>query len=216
MQKQHAFYQLAEGGTYVKTNVSDTLYIDAKDYDLLEFSDDRSKVVLKEKVKAVYWKDAKQEAATSQSLVEGRELAVLLDYGRTGSTIETPRLESTFWSVLKASPIALMNAAFRPFPWEIRSPFMALSGLENILIVLLLVLAIVGVFRGVAVSVSPVFYVAISFALVILILTGLVTPVVGAIVRYKVPALPFLVCALLALADTEWLEREVESYRKRR
>lgn len=216
VQKQHAFYQLAEGGTYVKTNVSDTLYIDAKDYDLLEFSDDRSKVVLKEKVKAVYWKDAKQEAATSQSLVEGRELAVLLDYGRTGSTIETPRLESTFWSVLKASPIALMNAAFRPFPWEIRSPFMALSGLENILIVLLLVLAIVGVFRGVAVSVSPVFYVAISFALVILILTGLVTPVVGAIVRYKVPALPFLVCALLALADTEWLEREVESYRKRR
>ena len=214
VQKQYAFYQLAEGGTYVKTNTSDTLYISAQDYDLLEFSDDRTKVVLKEELEAVYWKDAKQEIASRQALEKGRELGMLLDYGRTGSTIETPQLEATFWSVLTASPTALMNAMFRPFPWEIRSPFMVLSGLENILIVLLLILAIAGVFRGTNLLSSPVFYAAISFAIVILILTGLVTPVLGAIVRYKVPALPFLVCALLALIDTEWLEEKLNSFRK--
>jgi hypothetical protein len=216
VQKQNAFYQLAEGGTYVKTNASDTLYIDATDYDFLEFSEDRAKFVMKEEVKAVYWKDAKQETAPSQSLVEGRELAVLLDYGRTGSTIKTPRLEPTFWSVLKASPIALTNATFRPFPWEIRSLFMALSGLENILIVVLLILAIVGAYGHTPLPSSATWFLALSFALVILILTGLVTPVLGAIVRYKVPALPFLVCALLALIDTEWLERKFELYWKRR
>jgi len=210
VQKQNAFYQLAEGGTYVKTNTSDTLYISAQDYDLLEFSDDRAKVVMKEDVKAVYWKDAKQETAQNQELEQGTELKVLLDYGNTGSTINIPRLEPTALSVLKATPIAFVNATFRPFPWEIRSPFMMLSGIENILIVVLIILAVVGVFREKLLPNPAVWFVAISFALIILILTGLVTPVLGAIVRYKVPALPFLVCALLALVDTDWLENKLQ------
>jgi hypothetical protein len=76
--------------------------------------------------------------------------------------------------------------------------------LEN-LIILGLIVIITFQFQPVALK-NPVFYVSISFALVILILTGLVTPVVGAIVRYKVPALPFLVCALLAVIDTTRIE----------
>lgn len=35
------------------------------------------------------------------------------------------------------------------------------------------------------------------------ILTGLITPVMGAIVRYKVPALPFLMILLIQLIDKE-------------
>ena len=48
-------------------------------------------------------------------------------------------------------------------------------------------------------SMHSLVFMAVAFAVVILLLTGLVTPVVGAIVRYKVPALPFLACALIAL-----------------
>jgi hypothetical protein len=130
---------------------------------------------------------------------------VLLDYGKTGSTIETPRLEAEFFSILKASPVALLNATFRPFPWNIRSPFMLLSGVENLIVLLLLIFCVVR-FRVEALS-HPVFWLAVTFSFCILILTGLVTPVVGAIVRYKVPALPFLVCALLALIDTTSIEQ---------
>ncbi|MCB0756656.1 MAG: hypothetical protein KDB98_13730, partial [Flavobacteriales bacterium] len=84
-------------------------------------------------------------------------------------------------------------------------PFMLLSGIENIIVILLL-LAMVSYFDRTALS-NPVFWIAVSFAFSILVLTGLVTPVVGAIVRYKVPALPFFACALLALTDTASAEQ---------
>ena len=213
VQKQYAFYQLAEGGTYVKTNANDTLYIGAESFDELTFSDDRANLVVNSDVNSVYWKSAKQPNAIAQTLEKGTEVAVLLDYGKTGSTIAIPHLEPTIWSVLKAAPIALTNATFRPFPWEIRSPFMALSGLENLILIVLLIAAIVGAY-GRTHLLNSTWFVAISFALVILILTGLVTPVLGAIVRYKVPALPFLACALLALVDTEGLEKTFQSFMK--
>jgi hypothetical protein len=206
-QRQHEFYQLAEGGTYLKTSAGDSLYVSASDYEKLEFVDDRRGIVLEETVQAVSWRDAKKENVSSISLPTDEKYEVLLDYGKTGSTIETPRLEPNLWSILKASPTALVNALFRPFPWNIRSPFMLLSGVENLILLVLIVLCI-SHFQSGAIS-NPIFWVAISFSFIILVLTGLVTPVVGAIVRYKVPALPFLVCALLALIDTDSIEQFV-------
>jgi hypothetical protein len=41
------------------------------------------------------------------------------------------------------------------------------------------------------------------------ILTGLITPVMGAIVRYKVPALPFLMILLVMLIDKEKLIKKI-------
>ena len=206
-QRQHEFYQLAEGGTYLKTSVGDSLYVAASDYDKLKFVNDRKEIALTESVQAVGWRDAKQENAPSIWLSPKERYDVLLDYGKTGSAIETPRLEPTFWSILKASPIALANALFRPFPWNIRSPFMLLSGVENLLLAVLLILAIIGSFRSIALQDMGIFWVAVSFSLIILVLTGLVTPVVGAIVRYKVPALPFLTCSIFALIDTHAIEQ---------
>ena len=204
-QRQYEFYQLAGGGTYIKTTANDTLYIGAENHKDLEFISDRKELRISDAVNAVYWKDAKKESATSISLESGENYQVLLDYGKTGSTIDIPILEPNAWSMLKAVPMALINATFRPYPWMIRSPFMALSGLENMMILVLLILA---VFKFQAeVLRNPIFWVSISFALIIIVLTGLVTPVVGAIVRYKVPALPFLVCSIVAVINTASIER---------
>ncbi|MCF8465348.1 MAG: hypothetical protein K9G41_10925 [Flavobacteriales bacterium] len=215
-QRQHEFYQLAAGGTYIETSTKDTLYIGAENYDELEFISDRKKLVTKTAITAVYWRDARQENVPTYSLSTGTEQTVLLDYGKTGSTIDIPKLEPTAMSVLKAAPIALVNATFRPFPWDINSPFMLLSGLENLLVLVLLVLSVL-LFQK-ATLIHPVFYVSISFALVILVLTGLVTPVVGAIVRYKVISLPFLTCALLSVANTPriegYLKRKIPNFNK--
>lgn len=212
-QKQYEFYQLAEGGTYVQTVQGDTLYIYPKYYEALQFSDDKKLVHPTSEVGAVDWRKAKTLHEELILLNEKDEMTVLLDYGKTGSTIDIPKLDSSFSSVVKASPAALMNALFRPFPWEVRSPFMALSGLENLIIAFLFVLIIL-FFRKEALN-QPIFYIAFFFALIILLLTGLVTPVVGAIVRYKVPALPFLVCGLLALIDTERIETIITKFFKK-
>ena len=209
-QRQHEFYQLAAGGTYIETSTKDTLYIGAENYDELEFISDRKKLVTKTAITAVYWRDARQENVPTYSLSTGTEQTVLLDYGKTGSTIDIPKLEPNAWSVLKAAPVAFVNATFRPFPWNIRSPFMVLSGFENLMVITLIVLVVL-FFQRATLS-NPVFYVSLSFALVILILAGLVTPVVGAIVRYKSLSLPFLTCALLSVVNTP----RIESYLQRK
>jgi hypothetical protein len=198
-QKQSDFNRLATGGTYVKRMEAphDTLYIPAAYFAQLSFSKDRRQLQADTTVSARPWRLAFADAAGPIKVDSHENFIVLLDYGKTGSSIAIPILDGGLVSTVKAAPIALVNAMLRPFPKDVDSPFMLMAGLENMLLLGLLVLMI---FRFPDLrSVHPLVFVAISFGLVILVLTGLVTPVIGAIVRYKVPALPFLACAIIAL-----------------
>lgn len=198
-QKQHDFNMLATGGTYVRqTEVpNDTLYIPAQHHRDIFFSENRGIVLVMNPVIARRWDEAYAEGASETAIGVGSRFEVLLNYGRTGSAIDIPKLDGTVLSTLEAVPKALVNALLRPFPQDAGSPLMLIAIGENMLLVLLLMMALIRM--NTAVLSHPLFWLCISFALVILVLTGLVTPVVGAIVRYKVPALPFIAAALLAL-----------------
>jgi len=207
-QKQHDFNMLATGGTYVRQTETpnDTLYIPAQHHPNLDFSTDRKQLNTEEAVTARKWNEAYQENAHEFQIPSQTSFQVLLDYGKTGSGIEIPKLDGTMRSTFRAAPMALVNALFRPFPKDVSSAFMLLAVAENLLLVLLMLLVLVRPDRQFVNH--PVVWLCIAFAAVILLLTGLVTPVVGAIVRYKVPALPFLVCALLVLIRPFSRERE--------
>jgi hypothetical protein len=198
-QKQHDFNMLAKGGTYVRqTNAPhDTLYIPAHHHSDLLFSENKGAVMIMKDVSSRKWDKAYNHHSQGTIITAGARFEVLLDYGRTGSAISIPRLDGTVLSTLKAMPMALVNALFRPFPQDVTSPLMLIAIGENLLLMLLLVLALARMDK--ALLTQPLFWLCVSFAIVILILTVLVTPVVGAIVRYKVPALPFIVAAILAL-----------------
>jgi hypothetical protein len=198
-QKQRDFNMLATGGTYVRqTDVPhDTLYVPANHQADLLFSENRGFVLVINDVSVRRWEQAYSDHAPVSALSAGERLEVLLDYGRTGSAINIPKLDGTVLSTLKAMPMALVNALLRPFPQDVTSPLMLIAIGENLLLLLLLILALTRMDK--ALLAQPLFWLCVSFAIVILILTGLVTPVVGAIVRYKVPALPFMAAALLAL-----------------
>jgi hypothetical protein len=198
-QKQHDFNMLATGGTYVRQieAPNDTLYILAQHHSNLDFSSDREQLKTEEVVTARNWNEAYHENAHELQIPSQTSFQVLLDYGKTGSGIGIPKLDGTILSTIKAAPIALVNALFRPFPKDISSAFMLLAVAENLLVMLLLLLMLFRLDRQFLNH--PIVWLCIFFAAVILMLTGLVTPIVGAIVRYKVPALPFLVCALLVL-----------------
>jgi len=198
-QKQRDFNMLATGGTYLRQTEApnDTLYIPAQHHPNLTFSSDRKQLKTEKDVTARKWNEAYQENAHEFQIPSQTSFQVLLDYGKTGSGIEIPKLDGTMLSTIRAAPMALVNALFRPFPKDVSSAFMLLAVAENLLLVLLMLLVLVRPDRQFVNH--PIVWLCIFFAAVILLLTGLVTPVVGAIVRYKVPALPFLVCALLAL-----------------
>ena len=205
--KQKDFIALAKGGTYVKTisRKADTLYILPHHHVNLVFNSSRTSALTADKVEAVHWSDAKRLESEPQILMEGEELEVLLDLGNAGSKIDIPELEPNPISFLINSPMAFVNGLLRPFPWEARSPFMILALLENLILMILFAL-MVWKFNLSKVN-WQIWWIAIFFALIIILLTGWVTPVIGAIVRYKVPALPFIAAAIVALIDPGFLKK---------
>ncbi len=126
------------------------------------------------------------------------------DIPRAGSLLNVGYLQPDLKSFLAEIPKATFNALFRPFIWETKNPMFLLPALENLLFILMLLLVIF--FRG-KISHPAIFGLCISFSLLLLLVIGLTTPVIGALVRYRIAAQPFLFIALLMCIDRQKLMR---------
>ena len=121
-----------------------------------------------------------------------------------GSYIPIPKLDPTFLSFIKNAPVALRNVFFRPYINELKSPMIALSGMENLLVMVFIIFCVL--FHH-PVSVIRWEYVlfCLSFVIIQYLIIGTTTPILGAIARYKVPSLPFLLIAFLFILDKQKL-----------
>lgn len=124
---------------------------------------------------------------------------------KAGSAIEITRIENNGSSLLKNLPEALVNVLIRPFPWEMKKIMMFPAFLENMVFLFLFISALLR-FRIPDKETQVLLIFFGSFILLLASLTGLVTPVLGAIVRYKIPFLPFLFLSLILLGDFNKLE----------
>lgn len=100
-------------------------------------------------------------------------------------------------------PKALYYVMFKPFLFSSRNPLLLVSGIENFFVLLMLILAIL--FRKKQFNSNLVVF-GVTSALLILVFVGITTPVMGAIVRYKIPALVLLMISVLALVDIHRLK----------
>ncbi|MCG3164953.1 MAG: hypothetical protein POELPBGB_00713 [Bacteroidia bacterium] len=206
VQKQKDFINLANGGTYLQritAEKTDTIYIASGLHEQLEINRKTKEVEITGKIDYCrVWTNGKlgeeTEFVGAKNFKE-TEYLLLLDYGKTGSTIEIQKLEPNILSFLKATPKALYNTYFRPFFFESFSPFILMAGFENLFIILLTIVAII--FADKKILTEKLFWLCVFFTIVIFALTGLITPVIGAIVRYKIAALPLLLIALFMLVD---------------
>lgn len=108
------------------------------------------------------------------------------------SLIDIPRLGLDTWGILKNVPQAFCTTYFRPFFNDIKgNPLVLLSVLENCILFFITILTIIN-FRKPTQNESGFLWAAILFIVTLYVLIGLTTPVLGAIVRYKIPALPFI------------------------
>jgi hypothetical protein len=113
------------------------------------------------------------------------------------SLIEIPKLTNSYSSLIVNSPNAIVNVVFRPFILEVKNPLMLLAAIENLLIVIALLFSVYYLVKSRFKVASYWILIAFFFCMTIFILTGLVTPILGAIVRYKVPALPFFLFVMI-------------------
>ncbi|MCB9364948.1 MAG: hypothetical protein H6587_10290 [Flavobacteriales bacterium] len=123
----------------------------------------------------------------------------LMNQVENSSSFTFPIVQSTL-DVILAIPNALITTFLRPFLWECNSPFMLMSAIENLDIITFFIIALF--FRKKKINYNLLLF-CLSFVLFLYILTGLTVPNFGAIARYKVPALPFLLIAILSIIDIE-------------
>jgi len=126
----------------------------------------------------------------------------------SGSLIDHHLLMPTFSDFILKIPQSLFTVFFRPFIFEINSPFILLAAFENLLFLILLIFSIF--FLKTNKENYNILFFCLFFVLITFVLTGLTTPVLGAIVRYKVPALPFLAILFLLLIDKEKMLKKLK------
>jgi hypothetical protein len=117
-----------------------------------------------------------------------------------GNSFDIGDFEPTVGGMLSKAPQAVVAGLYRPFLWEAGNVLMIFSGLENFVLLLLSLFIIfrVGPLNFIRqVSKEPFLIFAIVFAIVLSFFIGLTTANFGALVRYRIPMLPFFVFMLL-------------------
>lgn len=123
---------------------------------------------------------------------------------KPGSEIAIGTLYPSVKSLILNAPEAYYHSFFRPFFFESTSPLILLAGLENLFLLIVFAVALLG-YRKSDMRFSPILYLSVFYVLLLFLLIGLVVPVMGAMVRYKAQALPFLVFILVMAFDYKML-----------
>lgn len=127
-------------------------------------------------------------------------------YTDAGSVLDMQPLQPYWWSFLRNLPEAFINAAFRPGILDAKNGLQWLAAFENAGIVICTILTI-GLYKKPETRTKEqAIWFCLSFVIVLYAIMGLSTPILGNLVRYRIPALPFFFIALLLLSDLERLK----------
>lgn len=107
--------------------------------------------------------------------------------------------KSSYTSILSKVPVAITAGLYRPFLWECSNIVMVLSGLENLVVMFFTIFIIFR--RGPLFLINtlfdnPLILFSFVFAVVFAFSIGFSTSNFGALVRYKIPLIPFYMAAL--------------------
>lgn len=127
------------------------------------------------------------------------------------NSFDVGQIDGSWISVLSKFPVATNAALFRPYIWESNNFVMALSGLENLWVLglSLYTLYVAGPRFFIRASLGiPILMMSISFALFFAFMVGVTTPNFGALVRFKIPMVPFYISSLFIIIYLAKLKRK--------
>lgn len=116
------------------------------------------------------------------------------------SLIELNKLDGTLENLFLNLPISLVNCLFRPYPTDLFSTLSIPFFLENCGLLLLMIVMFHG-FKKINKSFENDYYLIFYFVITTLIFIGLLVPLIGNIVRYRAPLMPFVYLIILMHID---------------
>ena len=132
------------------------------------------------------------EGAIKKAQITQDDLLNEWHYG--GNNYKLERIDGSISGFLSSAPLAIFTAIFRPLPWEIGSPTMVVSAIENTLLLFFVLYALVRIgpfnfFR--TIFNDPFLVCCLVFSLLFAFGVGIAGTNFGALVRYKIPLMPF-------------------------
>ncbi len=119
------------------------------------------------------------------------------------SLINTGNLEDTPLSFLINAPLGLWNSITRPYLWEVYSIAVLPNAIENVCIFAFILICLM---FGEKSNFKKIGYFFLMYAIGLMTIIGMVTPILGSLVRYKIPAIPFFLMFFLLFLDIESLK----------
>ncbi|MDB4534295.1 hypothetical protein N9242_05425 [Vicingaceae bacterium] len=120
--------------------------------------------------------------------------------------------------ILRIAPLAIFTTLYRPFVTEIGNPLMALSALENLSLLIFTLIIILKTSPVRMLNIlrqNPILQYSLIFSIMLAFGVGLATANFGALVRYKIPLVPFYFSTLFLIyqiSEKEKIRRK--SYKK--
>lgn len=124
--------------------------------------------------------------------------------------------KNSFVSILGKVPQAIVAGLFRPFLWEVRNIVMLLSGLENLIITLFTIYIFFRRWPPFLLNTlfdNPLILFSFVFSIVFAFSIGFSTSNFGALVRYKIPLIPFYMAALFFIRKKQIVKEKVKESR---
>lgn len=141
-----------------------------------------------------------------------RDFINLSKFFEVNSAFQMEYLQPTLFSLLTAAPEALLNVFTKPWLSEVNSFLFVPPLIENLFVISLAIFCLIWR-KKISDKQLKFVFLCFSFTLTVYIVIGLTTPITGALVRYKIPALPFLWMALLILINTQKFPKGLKNHK---
>lgn len=191
--KQHDFINLGIGGVFCIDSATRIEYnISEKDYDKIEILGDKieiigDKILIKQKVTIKEINRYKRNFLSSTVDQNSKlNLIGLVRLDKSNSYIPVTPIKTSLNQMILNIPEALINSLLRPWPGDPGKKFKYFAMVETFLIFAFLIMAIIRC-RNLSVMEKNIVFSFMIFALIISLIIGWTTPILGAIVRYRIP-----------------------------
>jgi len=124
-----------------------------------------------------------------------------------GSLIHEVYLEPTLTGVLSYIPRALANVLLRPHIFDSLNPVILMAAIENLAILLMIGFIAFWVIKKK--KIGRLAWMGLWFTLMLFIFIGLTTQVYGTLVRFKIPAIPFVWFSFISIVPVEKLNLQI-------
>jgi len=119
-----------------------------------------------------------------------------------GSGYNLGEFDGTLKGMLVRAPQAINVALFRPYPWEVKNPLMAMSSLESLALIFLTIFCLIFYWRNIIRNfIKPDALFCFAFSLTFAFGVGIATYNFGTLARYKIPLLPFYLIGLIIISS---------------